>query len=141
MAIDPKIIKHKEVLIDQTAGTATVNITIYSKRRGKVRDKVYTNHVIPLVVKAGVEITDVIQGCRIHNLYGEATGTWIFEITSVVKKPLAEKKTPIKKQKPVKKVESKKAEPKKEESKKAEPKKEESSSGFFAKRDKKKGNK
>jgi len=131
MAIDPKIIKHKEVLIDKTAGTATVNITIYPRSLDKIRSKIYTNHVIPLVIEAGAEVIEIIEGCEINNRYGEASGTWIFKITSTMKKP------------PVKKAKS--TEPKKETVVKTpvkeEIKEEESSSGFFAKREKKKGNK
>ena len=133
MAIDPKIIKHKEVLIDQAAGTATVNITIYPRSLDKIRSKIYTNHVIPLVIEAGAEVVEIIEGCEINNRYGEASGTWIFKITSTIKKPLVKK---------AKSIEPKKeAAAKKEAPVKVEPKKEEPSSGFFAKRDKKKGNK
>jgi hypothetical protein len=126
MAIDPKIIKHKEVLVDREAGTATVNITIYPRNINQPRAKISGHNVIDIATQGGAEIIGIIEDCTINNRYGEASGTWVFEILS--------NKTPIKK---APKKETKKA-PAVE---KEEPKEEESSSGFFAKREKKKGNK
>ena len=134
MAIDPKVIKHKEVLVDRDAGTATVNITIYPRNINEPRTKISGHKIIDIAIEGGAEVVRVLEDCTISNRYGEASGTWVFEILS---NKVPEKKTAVKKDKPV----EKKVPVKKETAVKKEANKEESSSGFFAKRDKKKGKK
>jgi hypothetical protein len=139
-----KKIKDKEILVDKKAGTATVTVTLHPKRRDELATKLISDAAKILVEETGLEVDGLIKADTITNKRGEATGQWVFSIKGKQETPKKEpvkKNKPIEKKTPVKKETTKKQSVKKVEPKKAEPKKEESSSGFFAKRDKKKGNK
>jgi hypothetical protein len=134
-----KKIKDKEILVDEKAGTATVTVTLHQKRREELAIKLISDAARILVEETGLEVEGLIKADTINNKRGEATGQWVFRIKGKQETP---KKEPVKKNKSIeKKAPVKKETPKKQSTKKVEPKKEEPSSGFFAKRDKKKGNK
>ena len=134
-----KKIKDKEVVVDEKAGTATVTVTLSPKRREEFAIKLISDAAKILVEETGIEVDSLIEADTINNKRGEVSGQWVFRIKG---KQQAPKKEPIKKEEPVeKKAPIKKETTKKQSTKKVEPKKEEPSSGFFAKREKKKGNK
>ena len=135
-----KKIKDKEIVVDEKAGTATITVTLSPKRLEELAIKLNSGAAKILVEETGIEVDGLIKADTINNKRREVSGQWVFRIKGKQQTPKkepvkrdesVEKKAPVKKDKPVKK----------ETVVKEEPKKEEPSSGFFAKRDKKKGKK
>ena len=135
-----KKIKDKEIVVDEKAGTATITVTLSPKRLEELAIKLNSGAAKILVEETGIEVDGLIKADTINNTRREGSGQWVFRIKGkqqtpkkepVKREESVEKKAPVKKDKPVKK----------ETVVKEEPKKEEPSSGFFAKRDKKKGKK
>jgi len=149
MALNRKKIINKEVTIDKESGHVVVTIFLSERQSGEIRTTADHRDAAKIAEEEGVQVGKLITDCRINNRSGPVTGTWEFYQSYTEKKPVkiekvipTKKEEPVEKKAPVKK-EVKKEIPVKKEApvKKVEPKKEEPSSGFFAKREKKKGNK
>ena len=148
MALNRKKIINKEVTIDKDSGHVVVTIFLSERQPGEIRTTANRHDAAQIANEEGIQVGRIAKDCRINNRSGPLTGTWEFYQSHAEKKPAKiEKAIPVKKAEsvekkaPAKKETTKKQSTKKVEPKKAEPKKEEPSSGFFAKREKKKGNK
>ena len=135
-----KKIKDKAIVFDEKAGTATITVTLYPKYRDESAVKLISDVARILIEEDGVQTGALAAANTINNKYGEVSGDWVFEVKgkkNIVKQEPVKKVNPVEKKIPVKReVPVEKKAPVQ-----APPKKEEPSSGFFAKRDKKKGKK
>ena len=61
MALSPKKIKHKSVIIDKDIGEATVTVTIHSRHRDDMRTIVLLDDIKHLVLNENIEITGILK--------------------------------------------------------------------------------
>tara|TARA_Y100000593_G_C4164436_1_gene263703 strand:+ start:303 stop:644 length:342 start_codon:yes stop_codon:yes gene_type:complete len=83
MSYDPKMIKSKEVLVDRDIGQAEITVTLIGRNPKQKATVIGKKELVQIGLEGGAEVLEVLSGGgSLHNIYGEATRTWVVKIPS-----------------------------------------------------------